>query len=374
MTKSGKNSDSLELVLGKVVHVVPGDGPNSLVQEIIKSSILENKVIAIQNIDQTMERFCKKEGISFSHLGSNRKSILLDAYNLIRLVRKSNAKVIFLHSFYPSVLGVFLYVFNPKLKVVPVRHHNRVHLIANNKIPILLDKLVSRLTTHTVAVSNSVRLTLIEQGCAASKVSVIYNGLPKQNSSNTIRWQNISNDGVLKILCVGRLDWQKNYETTLKICQLLQDQKVNFELDIYGTGGEEHTRHLNEMVQLFGLQGYVNFQGFHENMNEVYASSHVLLHPAFDEACPLVIIEALLAGIPIVASSAGGTGEILKNRYSICEPTNANCFFQEIMKFNKSRILQTKYAEKLIPGALKEFDPKIMQMKYTHLARQLISS
>jgi glycosyltransferase involved in cell wall biosynthesis len=345
------------------VHVIPGDARNKLVEEIVDSSVLTYGVVEIYDADQSMRKRCVELDIPFKSLGFKKKKLLLQFFSLFCYVLLNRPKTLFLHSFYPSVFGIGLVFLCPFTKIISVRHHNRVHLLSSNKKGILLDKIVGKFSYSTVAVSNTVKETMVNQGCKQEKVVVIYNG---QRSSNQSYGKALptENDSHFRILAAGRLDWQKNYETMLLVAAELKNRGFDYSLSILGSGGDAYSSKLFEMTRTLNLDNEVKWLGWQKSIEDWFSQSDVFLHTALDEACPLVLIEALLYGIPIVTSEAGGSGEIISGFYSGCPGGDVGAFTEEIIS-TWSHIRESKSkAQSLVPIAKKKFGAETMRKEY----------
>jgi glycosyltransferase involved in cell wall biosynthesis len=345
------------------VHVIPGDAKNKLVEEIVDSSALTYGVVEIYDADPSMRKRCMELDIPFESLGFKEKKLLLQFFSLFRYVIVNRPKTLFLHSFYPSVFGIGLVFLCPFTKIISVRHHNEVHLLSSNKKGILLDKLVGRFSYNTIAVSNTVKETMVNQGCKQEKVVVIYNGLRGSNQS----YEEVllmENNPPLKLLAAGRLDWQKNYETMLLVAAELKKRDIDFSLSILGSGGDIYSSKLFEMTTALNLDDKVKWLGWQKSIENWFSQSDIFLHTALDEACPLVLIEALLYGIPIVTSEAGGSGEVIRGFYAGCPGGDVGAFTEEIIStWSDIRESRSK-ALSLVPIAEKKFGAETMRKEY----------
>lgn len=312
------------------VHVVPGDASNKLVEEIVISDLVTYGVISIYVQDHNMEEKCSELGIPFSSLGFSEKQLVLQFLSLLYFVFKTRPKSLFLHSFYPSLLGAGLALLCPFTKVISVRHHNMVHLLSNNRKGAFLDKVIAKMSFRTVAVSYAVKKTLISQGCKSEKIFVIHNGIHLSESTRINEPATLSHSNI-RLIAIGRLDWQKNYETMLHVAAELKKRQVDFNLSILGTGSENYSSSLFEMTKLLGVEDCVQWQGWQPNIEKWFAESDIFLHTAVDEACPLVLIEALLAGLPVVASDAGGSSEVISGFAIGCRVNDIEAYTNQII-------------------------------------------
>jgi glycosyltransferase involved in cell wall biosynthesis len=90
----------------------------------------------------------------------------------------------------------------------------------------------------------------------------------------------------------------------------------NVSLAIAGAGLEDYTAHLMDMVAQHHLEEHVTFLGWvpHEEMADLMREYDVLLMPSiWPEPFARVVLEGMVAGLVVVATPAGGTGEIVKD-------------------------------------------------------------
>ncbi len=355
-----------------VVHFIPGDGPNGLIQAISMTPDLTVKILTLYTIDESVPKFCSENGIEIESLGFTEKNLLKQIFELLKYLYREKPKLIFAHSFYPSVICAAGSVFYWKAIFVPVRHHNRVHILSKNRKAILLDRWISRLTSHTIGVSDAVRETLVEQGCKVEKISVIYNGLSRPATPYSTKLLK-GNGEPFKLVALGRIDWQKDYEVMLKIVYELRRSGVDLVLTILGGGNQEYLEALKRIQGDLGLLDCVRWLGRQPDIYKYLNEADLFIHTALDEACPLVLIETLMFGIPIVSSNSGGSRDVLEGFYDGSDPHNIEEFCQKISDVLVNLEQSQAYALKIAGRAIERFSPIRMQMEYTELSLKLIS-
>lgn len=115
------------------------------------------------------------------------------------------------------------------------------------------------------------------------------------------------------LLFVGRLIHYKGIEDLLKALVLARKQGFNFCLDVVGRGTDSYTDHLTGLLKTWHLRTQVRFHGW-ENPRGVrhwLENSGILVVPSRREAYGLVALEGMAAGIPLIASNAGGLAELV---------------------------------------------------------------
>jgi glycosyltransferase involved in cell wall biosynthesis len=117
--------------------------------------------------------------------------------------------------------------------------------------------------------------------------------------------------GVRIVLSVGRLSREKAHIDLLEAFKCLRE--LNSELDsrlvIVGDGIERER--LETAARSLGVRDRVVFTGQQQNVQPYYAASDVLVLPSHSEGSPYVLLEAMAANVPIVATIAGGVPEMV---------------------------------------------------------------
>ena len=130
-----------------------------------------------------------------------------------------------------------------------------------------------------------------------------------------------SNEQDFNILFLGRLSPEKGIETFLELPKTLSDCQFH----IYGMGQMEN---LVKAAQL-NLPN-LHFHGFCQNVNRVIEQSHLLIIPSTREGLPLVALEAVSAGLPVLASRVGGLPKLLKHQRYLTDPRDKNEIIEKI--------------------------------------------
>ena len=117
--------------------------------------------------------------------------------------------------------------------------------------------------------------------------------------------------GELRILSVGRLDAEKNPTMLAEVLAGLQRADGgDWRLVVCGEGPLEGA--LRQRLEDLGVGDRAELLGYVQHgdaMRQTYADAHMLLHASWTEGLPQVIIEALAARLPVVATDVGGIGD-----------------------------------------------------------------
>jgi glycosyltransferase involved in cell wall biosynthesis len=78
---------------------------------------------------------------------------------------------------------------------------------------------------------------------------------------------------------------------------------------IVGTGVLEAS--LRAQCREWNLERSVQFAGFHPNLGAVLAAADLFVQPSLSESLPVSLLEAVAAGVPVIATDVGGVGELV---------------------------------------------------------------
>ncbi|WGQ11076.1 glycosyltransferase [Pedobacter gandavensis] len=114
-----------------------------------------------------------------------------------------------------------------------------------------------------------------------------------------------------KLACVARLFViDKAQDILLRIMNKKKWRERPIMLSFIGSGLDEEG--IKEMAQLLALDN-VEFNGFHEDIDNLWRNYHALLLPSRSEGLPLSMIEAMSVGRTVIVSNAGGNADIIKD-------------------------------------------------------------
>ncbi|MDD5198586.1 MAG: glycosyltransferase [Terrimicrobiaceae bacterium] len=163
-------------------------------------------------------------------------------------------------------------------------------------------------------------------GCPREKLTVIRTALPELE----FRERALPADGSIQLVQACRLVPKKGLVTTLAAFAKLSPRHPKMTLVIAGTGPLDTK--LRERAAQLGVASRVRFAGFLDQsaLRELFASSHVFLHPSETvagdvEGIPNGLLEAMATGLPVVATRHGGIPEAVEHEVGglLCEERDA---------------------------------------------------
>ena len=134
----------------------------------------------------------------------------------------------------------------------------------------------------------------------------------QQNSRETLRAALQVPKECVVVIGVGRLHPQKGYDVLLEALALLQPVPETLRLWIVGEG-EEHAA-LEAQTRALNLQDAVQFLGVREDIPGLLRAVDIFVLPSRFEGMPYILLEAMAAGMAIIASEVGEVGNIIEEK------------------------------------------------------------
>jgi glycosyltransferase involved in cell wall biosynthesis len=189
-----------------------------------------------------------------------------------------------------------------------------------------LDRWSLRTAARVVTVCGAFARDLQARGIAAERMIVRHNSVgpfssPDESVIEAVRARFPA--GVPVLLVVGRLSREKGHADLLTALDLLRrNSKEPFHAVFVGDGPEQDK--LEGIIRDLGLQDLVTMAGLQHDVRPYYALASMVVMPSHSEGSPNVLLEAMAAGVPVVATAVGGVPEIATDELTalLAEPRN----------------------------------------------------
>lgn len=235
--------------------------------------------------------------------------------NFLRLMKRGKFDILHFHLFGANLCAKPLALAIGHRAIVV---HDQCNDASRDQNPLLLaaDALANNGASRVIAVSESVRRYLLDkEDLSEAKVAMIPNGVdteefqvPSREENAIARAKLLLPEDCFIIGGVGRLVTQKNFKAFLEVASkvIVKNPKVIFLLA--GTGPLENE--LRKYAHALGLSKAVRFLGHVSDRAALYHSLDALLMPSDFEGTPMVLLEAMASGLPVVASAVDGIAEV----------------------------------------------------------------
>ncbi len=175
---------------------------------------------------------------------------------------------------------------------------------AGQKILIKFLSWLTVLLSHkTICVSKKTKENISNWPFVKNKLVVVYNGTDKFDIAPR------TEKGFV-VGTIGELHKIKGQDILLKAWQKFV-KNHSAKLIIIGEGEEK--ANLHNMAQNMGISGSVEFRGFVDNARALLSNFDIFVFPSRSENLPYSILEAGLAGLPVISSSVGGIPEVIES-------------------------------------------------------------
>lgn len=129
------------------------------------------------------------------------------------------------------------------------------------------------------------------------------------DTSTIVPWP--EDDGMTHLACVGRIDPKaKGQDILLQLMAMPKWRERPVKLHIYGGGPCE--RSLRKLCEWQGLRN-VGFEGHVSDVRGIWKDNHALVLPSRFEGLPLVIVEAMLCGRPVITTDVAGNAQFIRD-------------------------------------------------------------
>ncbi len=309
------------------------------------------------------------------------------AFKAIRqLIQEEKPDIIHLNSSKISVLGAFA-ALGSGAKVVYTAHG----WVFNEKLDpkekrkyVWLERLSARFKDMIICVSDFDRQSAInERICPESKLTVIHNGIPdfellsREEARAMIETEldepNLFIRHEFVIGSIGYLYKNKGFDFLINACKILIKEGHSPLLLIIGDGPERED--LENWIQQLGLRENVHLLGENQNAARLLRALDYYICSSVKEGLSYTVIEAMTAGLPIVATDVGGNAELIEDFKEglIAKPGDAEELARDVL------ILHNDHAKALAMGqaahkkAIKNFVIENMIQKTGYVYDNLLS-
>jgi len=157
-----------------------------------------------------------------------------------------------------------------------------------------------------------------------------------------------SSNGPTRLLAVGRLEPQKRLDRFISILASIKERtSCQIKATIVGDGPERQM--LTRQAEELGLvPGTIEFAGAVNNISEVYMRADVLALTSDWEGTPNAVLEAMAAGLPVVATRVGGVPEVVQAGETgfLVEPDDTEAFTESLLGLINNPQLRTEMGKR----------------------------
>ena len=218
----------------------------------------------------------------------------------------------------------------------------------------LVDRWTAHLADCITSVSEATRQFSIErEGLPAAKIVTLPNGIDvsrfasidRQAARAALRGELGYGPDDLVVCTTGRLHEQKGHTYLFQAAEHLKERYPHLRLLIIGDGPQRGA--LEAECRRRGLAGMVTFLGMRKDVPELLAASDIFAFPSLYEGMPNAVLEAMAMSLPVVASTADGTVEIIEHEAHgvLVPPGDAQALKAALERLLSEPALRRQFAE-----------------------------
>ena len=236
------------------------------------------------------------------------------------------------------------------------------------------------LSNRIVVNSNAVKLQFPEK--YHDKITVIYNGFDiKSYSLNDEAKIDLRKKYGIKaenrvISVIGSISGRKGQKNMISAMPFILSKHPLAKLIIAGVSSDpkkRYERDLWNIISLRHLNDAVKFVGFIDDISEIYKITDCLVVPSNDEPFGRVVVEAMLFGVPVIATKVGGIPEIIENKRNgiLIESNEPSVIANAVIDLLNNNTTAKSYIEEAKRNAVDRFGMQNMVKRIEEIIRKV---
>lgn len=210
-----------------------------------------------------------------------------------------------------------------------------------NRVNTWLESRLLRSCDHMICVSGSLREYMLGLGHRADRLSVVRNGVPVLGDPDR-RWTTNERTG-WTLGTVALFRPRKGLEVLLEALALVRDQRPELKLLAVGPfESADYEASIRAQIARLRLADLIEWTGFERQVDQRLRQMDALVLPSlYGEGLPMVVLEAMAAGVPVVATRVEGVPEAIRDRIDglICDAGDAADLAAKLLAITADRSL-----------------------------------
>jgi glycosyltransferase involved in cell wall biosynthesis len=262
-------------------------------------------------------------------------------------------------------------------------HHGYTQTDLRSPLYNQLDRWSLRAPAHIVTVSLASKEQLAARAIRSSNITVLHNAARplgvsgvEMSSAKSERRERLGlspQDRV--ILCVGRLSHEKAPADLVTALLYLEGLKPKLPVQLVFVGDGPERGAIERIARSIGVFDRVKLAGYCRDVRPYYEAADLVAIPSISEASPNALLEAMAAGVPVAATSAGGIPEIVSHEETalLVKPGDPAAMANAIHRLLSSEELRTALAGRARKLIQTKFSPESRTKVLADLYMRLVA-
>ena len=238
-----------------------------------------------------------------------------------------------------------------------------------------------------IAVSEATKTFHAAQGLDAEKTCVVYNGVDcerfqPRNSTGRFKQELDLPDDAFLIVTIGQIGLRKGQDVLAEAAAFSAARLPNAYYLLIGERNSsknesiEFERNIIRRFSEAGLEKRLCRLGYRNDVDDILNEIDLLVHPAKQEPLGRVLLEAAAAGVPIIATDVGGTGEILRDGISarLIPPNDPRKLAEAIVELSADPHTRKRLAEQARQRVEERFNIEHASMELASVWNKMAST
>jgi len=176
------------------------------------------------------------------------------------------------------------------------------------------------------------------------------------------------------ILCVGVVCRRKNQNAFIRALDPFAAQKTITVVFLGQTDDGDYSKEFFELVKTRPWCRHVPFAG-RDQVKEYFKAARLLALPTLEDNCPMVVLEAMAAGVPVLASRVGGVPDLIESDRTgvFCDPRQPESFPTGVARLLDDREFSRRLTAEARRQAGERFHPLAIARRHLEIYREVLN-
>ena len=176
------------------------------------------------------------------------------------------------------------------------------------------------------------------------------------------------------VLCVANICARKNQNAFIRALDPLAERR---KFQVIFLSGPTSDDYVHEFFDLLKTRPWCQFGGWadREKLKEQFARAALLVLPSLEDNCPMTVLEAMAAGVPVMAANVGGVPDLIDPGRTglLCDPHDAESMRTGTEQLLSDATLRTRLAAEARDEARRRFRPLAIAARHVEIYQEVLN-